>query len=499
MADYDVLIIGAGCGGLSVGSLLAKKGRKVLIIEQSDRIGGCCSTFEKDGFLFDLGASLIEDAEVINWAFERLGTTLWKEVDLVACDPVYTVILKDGTKIKYPISSEGTAQAISKISPEDGKRWFEYAKHMQGFLDAAFKGFFTAPVNTVADMVKMFARTPALLKYGPMFAASYQDVIEKYFKDERIRESLSYQTFYGGLPPELCPGYIAMIPWSEHDGIHYSKGGMIGIPEAFMRCGKKFGMEVKLNTLVKKVIIKDKKAVGVALSDGTEITSDLVISDINAKKLYLDLIGEEHLPRLALIGVKSYEYSMATPMFYLGVDYEPPLEGHHTLMTVPMEEMSDYWWNQYKKNQYPHEQFGIISWTSGSDPSLAPKGSHVIILTLAPGPYKLNGTTWDKEKPVLMERIIEYMSKKYIPGLADHVKVAMLSTPVDFEKRLLSPEGAIYALRQDVPHTTIFRPAAKSKSIKGLYLVGASTHPGGGVPTTIASGMIAEDLIEKYE
>ncbi|MDD5712128.1 MAG: NAD(P)/FAD-dependent oxidoreductase, partial [Smithellaceae bacterium] len=251
MSDYNAIVIGAGCGGLTVGALLAKQGRKVLIVEQGDRVGGCCSTFEKDGFLFDLGASLIEDAEVINWAFERLDTTLWKEVDLIACDPVYTVILKDGTKITYPISSEETAKEIAKISPEDGRNWFEYAKYMQGFLDAAFKGFFTAPVNTFGDMVKMFAKTPALLKYGPMFASSYQGVINKYFKSEKIRESFAYQTFYGGLPPELCPGYIAMIPWSEHAGIHYSKGGMIGIPNALTRCGEQLGIEVRLNTLVR--------------------------------------------------------------------------------------------------------------------------------------------------------------------------------------------------------------------------------------------------------
>ncbi|MDD5712257.1 MAG: FAD-dependent oxidoreductase, partial [Smithellaceae bacterium] len=265
------------------------------------------------------------------------------------------------------------------------------------------------------------------------------------------------------------------------------------------RCGEQLGMEVRLNTLVRKVMINDGRAVGIVLADGTEITADIVVSDINAKKLYLDLVGVEHLPRLARIGVKSYEYSMATPMLYLGVDYTPPLDGHHTLVTVPMEEMSDYWWRHYKKNRYPAEQFGIISWTSGSDPSLAPAGGNVIILTMAPGPYRLEGTTWDEEKPRLTERIIDFMSRKYIPGLADHVKVALLSTPVDFEKRLLSPEGAIYALRQDIPHTTIFRPAAKSKSVEGLYLVGASTHPGGGVPTVIASGMIAADLIAKYE
>jgi phytoene desaturase len=161
--------------------------------------------------------------------------------------------------------------------------------------------------------------------------------------------------------------------------------------------------------------------------------------------------------------------------------------------------MNKYWWNEYEQGRYPDKQWGIISWTTHSDPGLAPAGHNVVILTLGPGPFKLEGTTWEKEKQGLMERIIKYYSKRYVPGLEEHVKVAEFSTPADFEKRLLSPEGAIYALRQDVPHSIVFRPAAKSKSFKGLYLVGASTHPGGGVPVVTASAMNAADLIEKYE
>jgi len=232
--------------------------------------------------------------------------------------------------------------------------------------------------------------------------------------------------------------------------------------------------------------------------DNTEITADVVVSDINAKTLYLDLIGEEQLPWLARVGIKSYEYAMAVPMLYLGVDYAPPLASHHTLVTLPMEKVNDFWWNTYKQNRYPNDQFGIISWTSGSDPNLAPDGHHVIILTLAPAPYQLHGTTWDAAKPALLESIVCDFDQ-YIPGLSEHVKVAELATPLDFERRLLVPQGTIYALRQDLTSEMAFRPSAKSKSIKGLYLVGASTHPGGGVPTTIASGLIAADLIEKYE
>ena len=499
MSDYNVIVIGAGIGGLAVSALMAKQGRKVLLLEQSDRVGGCCSTFEREGYHFDLGASLIEDVQVMDWCFQQLGTTIAQEVELIPPHLIFSVILKDGTRIRYPKSIEESAQEIAKIAPEDVKGWYAFCKYMKEFNDAAVEGFFIKPANTLGDVVRMFQQTPTMLKYMPLFNGSYQAVLKKFFKSDKIRESLSYQCFYAGLPPDLLPGLYAVIPYSEHEGIYYSKGGMVAIPAAFRRVGEKLGMTTRLNTLVKKVMVKDRRAMGVILADGSEITADLVISDINAKKLYLDLIGEEHLPSIVRTGVKSYQYSMSTPTIYLGVDYDPPLESHHTLATIPMEEMNKYWWDEYEQGHYPAQQFGIISCTTRSDPGLAPKGHNIIILTMGPGPYKLEGTTWEAEKKDLMQRIINYYSERYIPGLKEHVRVAEFSSPADFEKRLLSPEGAIYALRQDVPHSICFRPAAKSKSIKGLYLVGASTHPGGGVPVVTASAINAADLIEKYE
>ncbi|MBN2039881.1 MAG: phytoene desaturase [Spirochaetes bacterium] len=499
MSDYDVVVIGAGCGGLGIGALLSHQGRKVLVVEQSNLIGGCCSTFEQKGYRIDLGASIIEFPQVIDWCFKRMGTSFFDEVDLVPVDPTFSAMLSDGTKVTYPLSLEETRKEIMRVAPEDVKGWDKYSKKFQGFIDTALDGFFVSPMNNFTDMVKLFAKTPALLKYNSLFFSSYEGVIRKYFKNEKIIESFSFHSFYAGQPPALLPGHFAMLPYAEHAGVYYSKGGMIGIPKGFQKCGEKSGMKIRLNTAVKKILVSKKRVRGVVLEDGTEITSDVVVSNINSRKMYLEMIGEEHLPWLAKAGLKSYTYSMATPMLYLCLNYTPPLEHHHTLMTLPMEKVNNYWFNHYLKGSFPKEQFGILSWTTRSDPSLAPKGHHIIAVTLAPGVYKLKGTTWDQEKPRLKEEIINYLDKTYLPGLKEHIVLAELSTPSDFEKRLRSPEGAIYALRQDLPHSMMFRPAAKSKHVKGLYLVGASTHPGGGVPTVIASAMIGADLIEKYE
>lgn len=499
MADYDVIVIGAGCGGLSAASLLAKQGRKVLVVEQSSAIGGCCSTFERNGFHFDVGASIVEIIHPIEVLFQRLGTELRQELDLIACDPLYSCITSDGSRFEYPQSIDQTAAVIKDFSPDDAKNWYKYAAKMDDFTHLALQHFFLSPASTLGDMAKMFIHGPGLLKYGGLFVSSYQDIIFKYFKHETIRESFGFQSHYIGLPPELCAGHYAMLPYCEQLGIYYPRGGMIKVPESIKNCGERLGMEVKLNTCVDRVMIRNKKATGVVLADGTEITAKIVVSNINAKVLYLKLIGEEHLPRLVKKGIKSYDYSMSTPMIYLGLNYRPPLHAHHTLVTIPVSQMNDYWWKDYKQGRFPDNQFGILCCPTLSDPSLAPEGHHILNLTLAPGAYRLSESDWDTEKNGMIERIVKYLSDTYVPGLEEHVVEAAFTTPLDFERMLLSPEGAIYALNQDVTNSTVFRPSSKSKCIDGLYLVGASTHPGGGIPAVIASGVVAADQIEKYE
>jgi len=276
---------------------------------------------------------------------------------------------------------------------------------------------------------------------------------------------------------------------------------MIKIPQAIQRLGEKSGLEVRVNAEVVKVIVDDsRRAKGVVLKNGEKIEAKVVVSNINARKLYIDLVGEENLPSIVKTGIKSYNLSKSTPYICLGVDYDPPLDAHHTLMTRDVEEINAFWWEKYRKGYLPtpQEQFGLICCPTKADPSLAPKGHHIVALDFQ-GPYKLAGQTWDDVKEEFSESLVSYLSERIIPGLKDHVQDMTVSTPLDFERMLLNPGGAFYCFQQDLSAQTVFRPASKSKAIKGLYLAGASTHPGGGVPTVMASGVIAANQIVQYE
>lgn len=491
MPDYDVIVIGAGMGGLSAGALLAKWGKKVLVLEQSERVGGCCSTFVKDGFHFDNGASIVEAVDNIDLVFRDLDTSTDQEINLLPCDPVYTCLFRDGKKLNFWLSIEKTAQAISEISPQDGEAFLRYSQKFRTFIDEGGKDFFTTPVNTFQDMLGLMRKRPVIAKFLPYFIATYQDIINRFFQDERIRQSMSYQSFYAGHPPDLTPGIFAILPFLEHEGVYYPRGGMIQIPLALQRVGERLGMELRLRHRVRRVLTNDALRVqGVELSDGTIITAPVVVSNVNARTLYLEMIGEEKLPSMVRRGVKSYQPSLTAPMVFLGLDYRPPLDAHHTIIPLSVAEMNDAWWNHYNFGKIPPRQFGLICWPTYTDRDLAPEGHHILNLILM-GPYHLQGTTWDAEKPRFIENTIEFLSRFCLPGLAEHVKVADMCTPLDYERRLLLPGGAIYGLQEDLTAQAVFRPAGKSKCVQGLYLTGASTHPGGGVPTSMASGWIA--------
>ncbi len=498
MYDYDVIVIGAGLGGLSAGALLAKAGKSVLILEQSNFIGGCCSTFEKDGYKFDIGASIVEAIKNMQMVFHVLGTRLEDEVDLLPCDPIYSCIFRDGTRTNHYQSIERTAEEIGKISPIDQENYYRFTRKFNQFIEEGGEDFFSHPVGTLSEMMALIKKRPVIAKFLPFFLASYQDILNYYFKDEKVRQSMSYQSFYAGHPADLSAGIFAILPFFEHLGVFYPRGGMAEIPKALMKIGENLGMQVELNARVTKINLDFHKRVkGVTLAGGRELTSRVVVSDVNAKALYLDLIGSEHLPTEVTEGICSYEESLSAPMVYLGLDYAPPLDAHHTIIPIDQAAMNDAWWNVYRKGRIPKEQFGLLCWPTFTDPSLAPQGKHILNLILM-GPYDLANTTWDDEKPRFFEQSIDLIDRVAAPGIKQHITMAEMNTPLDYERRLMLTKGAIYGLQQDLSAQAVFRPANKSKAIPGLYLAGASTHPGGGVPTTISSGYVAATQVLEH-
>lgn len=502
MPDYDVVVIGGGVGGLSAAALCQKAGMKTLVLEQSGRIGGCCSTYETDGFHFDVGASVVEAPQAFHELFKRLDLELEDYIPLVRVDPIYDYCDNTrGVRFAYPTSVEGTAEVISRFSPEDGRAFLEFAKKYTPKIVELIDNFFYAPCQGFLDVIKLVQRYPGLLSALPMFLTTHQKIVSRYFKDDDVLASMAFQSFYAGQPPDMCAGVYAIVGLIEHEGIFYPKGGMIQIPAGIQKALEELGGEVQFDKRVVRIITQDRTALGVELWDGTEITAGSVIAAVNAREVYMKMIGREHLPWHVWRGISSMELSMPCPMIYLGIDYEPPLRAHHTLTLTGPKVMNDFWSDSYMKGKVYEkdgqpEVLGLISWASKVDPELAPEGKHVLT-HMGLAPYELVGNDWDRYKQQWIEDAIRTIEKYVIPDLSDHVVYSDMATPKDLERMLLTPGGAVYGIQTDISHMAMFRPSNKSKSIDNLYLAGASTHPGGGVCTVIAGGIITANLVTR--
>lgn len=494
--EYDAIVIGAGCGGVSCASILAKRGMKTLVLEQNDIIGGCCSTFEDQGFHFDTGASIVEFVHAIDAIFERLGKKREDYIDLRPCDPIYSFRTPEGEWLDIPTDVQATYQLIKKYSQKDADSWLKYCEFWKEASEKGMMQYLYQDMQSWTSMVKMFMKAPGMIKFLPAFYLTYEIIIKKWFSHQTTLNTLGFQSYWIGLPPRLCPGLYAAIGYTEHEGIYYPMGGMISIPKGILKVGEENGLEIRMNTEATKVLVQNGKVRGVQLKDGTKISSRVVVSNMNAKRMYLELIGEENLPRRVAKGIKSYNLSMPMPMIYLGVKGEVPLRAHHTLQLGEYQTMNDIWDEYYLKGKFPDKPICLMCWPTEVDPSLAPEGHHALNLG-SMGPYRLDHGTWEDRREEYIDKVLDFVEKFLWPGIRDQIVYRNISTPVDFERRLLSPEGAVYALQNDIPSTMIFRPSNRSKSIEGLYLAGASTHPGGGVPMVIAGGGITADLIKE--
>lgn len=497
MSDYDVVVVGAGLGGLASAAVLAKNGFRVLVLEQSDRLGGCCTSMAHEGYSFDIGPSVVEFRWVWDTLFKKLGRKTSDYIDFIEVDPSYGFVAADGHRFSYPADVRATREVIAGFSEADARGWDRFGRTGEHIAEIFFQASMFRPLMTVFDLVKYGMDCPRMNLYMKYIFSNFESTLKGFFKSEAVRASMGMHSYYLGLPPALAPGYAAFLCYTDHQGVYYPRGGMVSIPRGMARAYEELGGEIRFGAPVKRILVEGGKARGVELADGTLTTSRVVVSNVSAKVCYLELVGADNIPGWAEKAISSYEYSFANPNIMLGLDCAPDLEAHHTVCYSTLDDMNRAWFEDYTRGKIPDRGFMLVSWTTNEDPALAPEGHHCLnLVTIAP--YELSGgADWDDVKEQYMEMHLDSIERKFGLHLRDHITVAKVNTPKDYERMLMQPRGAIYGLQFDNMSSMIFRPRIRSRAVKGLYLAGASTHLGGGTPTATASGVLAGDLISE--
>ena len=502
---YDVVVIGSGIGGLTVADLLSRRGRKVLVLEQSSRLGGCCASYDLNGHKFDVGAIFVLYKELYYRFFEMMGLSLDDYLEMDLLDPVYDMRFKDGSDMLLPMDPDEAAEAIAMFAPADRQGWLDFCRDMKKVWDAVkvlvdrplppLEEFGTARhLAKRAASLKLMQAIPTLLR----LALTNQDAVNRrYMRTEKALTVVSFENLFAGLPADRISGLFAVMSYLSHEGYWYPRGGMGSIPAALARIALENGAEIRTSTLVTRIVVENGRAVGVELDSGETVPSRLVLSNASAIPTYLDLVGRENLPAKFVRAVEGYTLSIPAPMVYFGLKRRPEqIRCHFTVMVPPPGQLNAYWEEYYAEGLMPPLEdlpHGLIC-PSVTDPSLAPEGMFSLGM-LAASPYHLKYHDWNELKPSFIEESMKYLDRTILPGFSEIVAEKDMRTPVDFEQELLLPEGAIYGLEMSLPNLGPFRPSWRSPVIDNLYLAGASTNPGGGVPLVMISGINASACI----
>ena len=470
--EHDVVVIGAGIGGLVCGAYLAKNGKNVKILEQHYVPGGCCSSFSRKGFRFDAGVVHVAGGKE-SGAFQRVLSALDMEDEIDFKEQhlrfVFPDVYLDSTR-----DLDELPRKFQQMFPEEGE---------------GIEGLFGTVRAIYEDVKRLPSISPLLARYKER---SFEDLVNEYVRSPKLK-ALVNANWHLWSPPwkNSAIDYASLLVTEQIRGYFYPMGGVQVIPDALVSVLKRHGGEIEYKTLVDRIVVEEGRAVGVATRKGKRVRAKQVVSNMAARPTLFDLVGEAYLPADYVQGVKELEISLSSFYVYLGVDMDPRAGGIEKPETIVYESYDNSGeWKRLLRGQISIPCFGIAV-PSLLDPGLAPSGKHVVIvMTMAP--YHLEGTSWKEEKKRMTQLLIA-KAEQLIPGLSERIEVLDAATPLTYERYTLNSLGA--AEGWAFSPAMFLRRVPQQTPIENLHLAGHWTLPGGSVPGVALSGLRAARLI----
>ena len=485
------VIIGAGLGGLSAGIHMARAGWKVEIVECNARSGGRMNQINEQGFKIDMGPTMLMMPEVVEELFAVCGRNIKDYLQWSRITPAYRVTWPDGTYLDMGENVEQMTERVRQFAPEDAARFPEFIAKMRDKYTNARHTFIEKPFNTVGSMMRP-GTVKGMLKTLPL--ESVAKFVSRYIKNEKLQQAFTFQTLYLGMSPYDCPAIYALLPYIEMEfGVWFPKGGTIALADALETLLRELGGEIHFNTAADKILLDGKRAIGVRTADGDEYRADVVIGNLDLPTVYRKLLPPEVRRKHTDAKLERKEYGCSGYLLYLGVKKIESDWPHNTIVLA----------NSYKEilddicgaKVLPHDPAMHVCIPTRTDPDLAPPG-HDVVYVLVPCPNTQGNIDWDKEAPLLRERVLDKLEATGLPGLRDNIVFERDFTPPQFESLYGCHAGSAFSgLTPAFLQSAWFRPHSRSEDVQNLYFVGASTHPGGGVPIVLTSGRLAAEEI----
>ncbi len=484
----SAVVIGGGFGGLAASLRLRAKGYDVTVIDRCPRLGGRAQVFERDGFRHDAGPTVITAPFLFDELFALFDRDRHAYVRFLPLSPWYRFEFPDGNRFDYGGPPGSTEREIARLSPTDVAGYRRLVEASRRIFTVGFEQLADQPFHRFATMA---AQIPALVRLGCY--RTVWELVAAHIRDDRLRRAFSIQPLLLGGNPFDTTSIYSLIHFLEHRwGVHFAAGGTGAIVDALARLMAEVGIAVRLNTTVQKLDLDGDTVTGVILESGERRAADIVVSNADPKHLYGQMVEPGLQTRAARLKTAHARLSMGLFVLFFGTTRPYPAVAHHTIWLGQRyrELLRDIFHRKVLADDFSL----YIHRPTASDPSFAPPGCESFYV-LAPVPNLEAAIDWRVEGPRLQERIVAALDRTLLPGLKAAMVADFFMTPEDFCDAYLSVGGAGFSVAPHFSQSAWFRYHNRGEGPRNLYLVGAGTHPGAGLPGVLSSAKVLDRLV----
>lgn len=482
------VVIGSGFGGLAAAIRLGARGWRVTVVEKLDAPGGRAYVYRQDGFTFDAGPTIITAPFLFEELWELCGRRLEDDVELRPITPFYRIRFDDGETFDYSGDPDAMRAEVARFAPEDLDGYERFLALTAEIYRVGFEGLVDKSFHSVGSMMRVL---PDLLRLQAW--RSVHGLVSRFIRNDRLRQVFSFHPLLvGGNPLRASAIYALIMHLERAHGVHFAMGGTGALVSGMVDLIGGQGGRLRLNAQVKRILVENERAAGVELADGERIASDIVVSNADSAFTYRELLPERKRRRWTNRRIDRARSSMGLFVWYFGTDRQYPDVPHHMILLGPRYEalLEDIF-----ERKHLADDFSLyLHRPTATDSSLAPAGCDAFYV-LSPVPNLDGDTDWRARAEPYRAAIARALGRTVLPGLEDALVTSHMITPLDFQDRLLSFRGAGFGYEPVLTQSAWFRPHNRSEELEGLFLVGAGTHPGAGLPGVVSSAKVLDAIV----
>ena len=487
------LVIGSGFGGLAAAIRLAVRGWRVQVLEKLDAPGGRAYVWKQDGFSFDAGPTIITAPFLLDELWATAGRKFSDDVELKLMEPFYRIRFDDGTWFDYTGDPDRMRAEVARFAPEDLPGYERFLVEAHKCYQLGFIELGGIAYNSISDLLWALPNMVRMRGWKSIWKLACE-----HMRNPKLRVVFSFHPLLIGGNPLAVTGIYSLINSLERQfGVHWAMGGTGAIIRAMVKLLESLGGQIRYNAEVRKIDVQPgpggrPAATGVTLAGGEQIPAAIVVSNADTMWTYRHLIDAQYRQRWTDAKIERSKHSMSLFVWYFGTNRRWDDVPHHMMVLGPRYE--ELLRDIFKRHVVPEDFSLYLHRPSASDPSVAPPGCDAFYV-LSPVSHLDSGTDWPKVAESYRQRVEQVLERAVLPGLSKHIVSSRVTTPQDFQDRLLSYKGAAFGQEPILLQSAWFRPHNRSEDIDRLFIVGAGTHPGAGVPGVLMSAKMLEQVL----